>query len=101
MSQQQRAAALLRQAADLLNVNTCDRSTQYQHLHQKPLSVALMLQRQFLHPTVEEGCMDMQIQELWQCQHLTITPRCNQVGITKEACARYFGTTVYTTLILF
>ncbi|KAH3850442.1 hypothetical protein DPMN_092853 [Dreissena polymorpha] len=27
MSQHQRAAALLRQAADLLNVNTCDRST--------------------------------------------------------------------------
>ncbi|KAH3864073.1 hypothetical protein DPMN_027086 [Dreissena polymorpha] len=34
MSQQQNAAALLRQAADLLNVNTSDRSTQYQHLHQ-------------------------------------------------------------------
>jgi len=34
MSQQQRAAALLRQAADLLNVNTSDSSTQYQHLHQ-------------------------------------------------------------------
>ncbi|KAH3714834.1 hypothetical protein DPMN_057535 [Dreissena polymorpha] len=34
MRKQQRAAALLRQAADLLNVNTSDRSTQYQHLHQ-------------------------------------------------------------------
>ncbi|KAH3800872.1 hypothetical protein DPMN_154515 [Dreissena polymorpha] len=40
MSQQQRAAALLRQAADLLNVNTCDRSTQYQHLHQNSGSVS-------------------------------------------------------------
>ena len=34
MSQKWRAAAFLRQAADLLNVNTIDRSTQYQHLHQ-------------------------------------------------------------------
>ncbi|KAH3713398.1 hypothetical protein DPMN_073190 [Dreissena polymorpha] len=55
MSQQQRAAALLRQAADLLIANTSDRCTQYQHLHQKPLSVALVLQRQCLHPTVKEG----------------------------------------------
>ncbi|KAH3874783.1 hypothetical protein DPMN_038036 [Dreissena polymorpha] len=53
----------------------CDRSTQYQHLHQKPLSVALVLQRQFLHQAVEEGGMDMQKQELLQCQHCTITPR--------------------------
>ncbi|KAH3827778.1 hypothetical protein DPMN_129721 [Dreissena polymorpha] len=62
MSEQQRAAALLRQAAELLNVNTSDRSTQYQHLHQYPLSVALVLLRQFLHPTVKEGGMDKQIQ---------------------------------------
>ncbi|KAH3735049.1 hypothetical protein DPMN_041510 [Dreissena polymorpha] len=67
------------------------------------LSVAVVLQWQFLHPTVKEGGMDMQVQELWQCQHWTITPKCNPVGITKEAlaCARYFGTTVYTTIILF
>ncbi|KAH3874532.1 hypothetical protein DPMN_037777 [Dreissena polymorpha] len=84
MSQQQRAAALLRQAADLLNVNTSDRNTQYQHLHQLPLSVAVVLQRQFLRSTVKvnKTCMGMQIQELWQCQHWTIKPRCNQVGIT-------------------
>ncbi|KAH3753755.1 hypothetical protein DPMN_188404 [Dreissena polymorpha] len=37
-------------------------------------------ERQFLHPTVKEGGVDMQIQELWQCQHWTITPRCIQVG---------------------
>ncbi|KAH3751965.1 hypothetical protein DPMN_186573 [Dreissena polymorpha] len=41
MSQQQgaAAAALLRHAADLLNVNTSDRRTQYQHLHQYTLSL--------------------------------------------------------------
>ena len=83
MSQKQRAAALLGQAADLLNVNTIDRSTQYQHLHQLPLSVALVLQRQFLHPTVKvkKRGMDMQIQELWQCQHWTIdNPRIDNMG---------------------
>ncbi|KAH3881056.1 hypothetical protein DPMN_004980, partial [Dreissena polymorpha] len=44
---------------------------------------------------VKEGGMDKQIQELLQCQHWTIIPRCNMVGSTKEAlaCARYFGTT--------
>ncbi|KAH3749288.1 hypothetical protein DPMN_183784 [Dreissena polymorpha] len=33
ISHQQRAAALLMQAADFLNVNTSDRSTEYQQLH--------------------------------------------------------------------
>ncbi|KAH3696631.1 hypothetical protein DPMN_084107 [Dreissena polymorpha] len=59
MSQQQRAAALLRQAADLLNVNTSDSTC------------------------IKEGGMDMQIQELWQCQHWTITLRCYQVQTAK------------------
>ncbi|KAH3750621.1 hypothetical protein DPMN_185149 [Dreissena polymorpha] len=59
MSQQQRAAALLRQAADLLNVNTSDRSTQYQHLHHAAKAI--------VHPT-----------------HWTITPRCNQRDTSTE-----------------
>ncbi|KAH3866515.1 hypothetical protein DPMN_029590 [Dreissena polymorpha] len=38
LTKQRATAALLRQAAELLNVNTSDRSTQYQHLHQYPVS---------------------------------------------------------------
>ncbi|KAH3792982.1 hypothetical protein DPMN_146484 [Dreissena polymorpha] len=59
MSQQQRTAALLRQAADLLNVNTRDSSKQYQHLHHAA--------KAFFAPDLKEGGIDMRIQELWQC----------------------------------
>ncbi|KAH3801488.1 hypothetical protein DPMN_155140 [Dreissena polymorpha] len=82
MSKQQRAAILLRQAADLLNVNTIPAPAPVTSVSSTSAAKAIV------HPTVTEGGMDMQIRELWQCQHWTITPRCNQVGITKEACVK-------------
>ncbi|KAH3738720.1 hypothetical protein DPMN_045361 [Dreissena polymorpha] len=38
-----------------------------------------------------EGGMDMQIQELWQCQHWTITPRCYQSVRMAEAYLQHLA----------
>ncbi|KAH3791546.1 hypothetical protein DPMN_145034 [Dreissena polymorpha] len=100
MSQQQRAAALLRQAADLLY--TLPAPVPVTSVSCTSDEIFAHNRKRRRHGRAKTGTVTGRSKTgTVAVSPWTILPRCNLVGTIKEACVRYFGTTVYTTQIRF